>query len=117
MLAAERYSELFAGATPLNLELLEIHRGKISLHHAKTGYEYPTIRLPCLFSKLVGLSTRVYQTVHDGALAFLVVISPPGKASENPESSAFTRRRSPVRIRPSPSFFCGSRPAAAFFDF
>ena len=26
--------------------LLEIYSSKISLHHAKAGYEYPTIRLP-----------------------------------------------------------------------
>ncbi|MGA3359858.1 MAG: hypothetical protein ABSC87_06595 [Halobacteriota archaeon] len=95
--------------------LLEIHRSKISLQHAKAGYDYPTIRLPHTFSKLAGLSTRIYQTVHDGALAFLVVVSPANKAarsankSENAKISAklpaLTWRRSPVRIRPSPSFF------------
>ena len=84
---------------------LEIHRSKISLHHAKAGYSYPTIRLPHTFSKLVGLSTRIFQTVHEGALAFLVVISCKEKAAESPKTSVFTRRRSPVRIRPSPSFF------------
>jgi hypothetical protein len=64
-------------------ELLEIHRGKISLHHAKTNYSNPTIRLPHTFSKLAGLPTRVFQTVHDGALAFLVVIVPAYITSEN----------------------------------
>jgi len=54
---------------------MEVHRAKISLHHAKAGYHYPSIRLPHTFSKLAGLSTRIYQTVHDGALAFLVVLS------------------------------------------
>ena len=50
--------------------------GKILAHHAKAGYDYPTIRLPFTFSGLIGLPTRIYQTVHDGALAFLVVVSP-----------------------------------------
>jgi len=57
-------------------ELLEVNRSKISLHRAKAGYSYPTIRLPYAFSKLAGLPTRIYQTVHEGSLAFLVVISP-----------------------------------------
>ncbi len=90
--------------------------GKILAHHAKAGYDYPTIRLPFRFSGLIGLPTRVYQTVHDGALAFLVVVSSTSKSSpdirenafSSAESSAFTRRRSPVRIRPSPSFFLQS---------
>jgi hypothetical protein len=65
-----------------NHELFEIHRSKISLHCAKGDYRYPTIRLPFRFSKLAGLRTRIYQTVHDGALAFLVVISPAGAATK-----------------------------------
>ena len=96
--------------------LLEVHRSKISLHHAKAGYSYPTIRLPHSFSKLAGLSTRIFQTVHEGALAFLVVVSSAEKAGEdsaeetsnskmNSKIPALTWRRSPVRIRPSPSFF------------
>jgi hypothetical protein len=43
--------------------------------------------------------------VHEGALAFLVVISGTENAAESAKASAFTQRRSPVRIRPSPSFF------------
>ena len=73
MLAAE-YNPYYDGAMPSH-ELLEIHRSKISLHRAKAGYSYPTIRLPYTFSKLAGLPTRIYQTVHDGALAFLVVVA------------------------------------------
>jgi hypothetical protein len=43
MLAVDNYSDLFVeGALPKN-ELLEVHRSKISLHHAKAGYSYPTI--------------------------------------------------------------------------
>jgi TIR domain len=87
--------------------------------HAKSGYNYPTIRLPHTFSKLAGLPARIYQTVHKGALAFLVVVGPGGAAieksaqrSENAcscaKSSVLTWRRSPVRIRPSPSFFLKS---------
>jgi hypothetical protein len=62
--------------------LLEIHHSKISLHHAKAGYDYPVIRLPYTFSKLAGLQTCIYQTVHDGALAFLVVVSSSSKSEE-----------------------------------
>jgi hypothetical protein len=83
MLAAEHYPYI-NGALPKH-ELLEVHRSRISLHHAKSGYDYPTIRLPYMFSKLAGLSTHIYQTVHDGALAFLVVIS---ARPENAEISA-----------------------------
>jgi hypothetical protein len=82
MLATEHYSELFADfALPKN-ELLEIHHSKISLHHAKAGYDYPAIRLPFTFSALAGLSTKIFQTVHDGALAFLVVVSSSNKREE-----------------------------------
>jgi hypothetical protein len=88
--------------------LFEIHRSKISLHRAKEGYDYPTIRLPHTFSKLAGLSMRIYQTVYDGALAFLVVLSATENAAVSTKSSALTWRRSPVRIRPSPLFFLQS---------
>ena len=112
MLASGRYPYLFAPSPLPKNELLEVHRSKISLHHAKTDYSYPTIRLPHRFSVLAGLSTQIYQTVHDGMLAFLVVISSATatsaggseeeeKALESPESSAFTRRRS-IQIQPSP---------------
>ena len=104
MLASEHY-QYYDDAVP-NHELLEVHRSKISLHHAKTSYSYPTIRLPYTLSKLAGLSTHIYQTVHQGALAFLVAVSPSGSTSENAAESSitsvFTRRRSLVRIRPSP---------------
>ena len=100
MLAAEHYPDVFADAVLPKPELLEIHRSKISIHNAKAGYSYPTIRLPYSFSKLAGLSTRIYQTVHDGALAFLVVISSTEEVSESSKSSALTWRRSLVRIRP-----------------
>jgi len=104
MLAAEHYQyALTDGALPTG-ELLEIHRSKISLHHAKDGYSYPTIRLPHTFSRLAGLPTRIYQTLHEGALAFLVVIASKDAASENAsqrsKTPALTWRRSPVRIRP-----------------
>jgi hypothetical protein len=102
MLAAEHYPDVFADAVLPKPQLLEIHHSKISLHHARANYNYPTIRLPHSFSKLVGLPTRIYQTVHEGALAFLVVISATENASKTPKPPALTWRRSPVRIRPSP---------------
>jgi hypothetical protein len=69
--ATEPYFYAHHAAQPL-----EVHRSKIGLTRARPGYDYPTIRLPFAFSGLIGLSTRIYQTVHDGALAFLVVVSP-----------------------------------------
>lgn len=73
MLAAEHHPDLFAEFAVPKQQLLEIHRSKISLHRAKAGYSYATIRLPYTFSKLAELPTRIYQTVHDEARAFLVV--------------------------------------------
>jgi hypothetical protein len=80
MLAAE-HCPYYDGAMP-NHELLEVHHSKISLHHAKAGYDYPAIRLPFTYSKLAGLRTRIYQTLHEGALAFLVVVSSSHKNEE-----------------------------------
>jgi len=105
---AEHYPNFFTDFELSKHKLLEICHSKISVHHAKIGYNYPTIRLPHTFSLLAGLSTRIFQTVHEGALAFLVVISPGKNTSDGSESSALTWRRSPVRIRPSPSFFLRS---------
>jgi hypothetical protein len=101
MLATDHYPS--SVAMP-NHELPEFHRSKISLHRAKLGYDYPTIRLPHTFSRLVGLSTRIYQTIQEGTLAFLVVVSPKEDASKAPKSSVFTPQRSPVQIRLSISF-------------
>jgi hypothetical protein len=75
MLAAEPFPNLCADAVLPAHELREIHRSKISLHRAKAGSNYPTLRLPHTLSKLAGLPTHIYQTVHDGVLAFLVVVS------------------------------------------
>jgi hypothetical protein len=108
MLPAIHYPDLHPDVAISNRQLLEIHRSKISIHHAKSGYDYPAIRLPFTFSKLAGLPTRIYQTVHDGALAFLVVVSSAAtqkganrskKAAPSAKSPALTWRRSPVRIR------------------
>ncbi|MGB9407718.1 MAG: hypothetical protein WCA89_09280, partial [Terracidiphilus sp.] len=104
----ERYPEILTDIALPRHQLLEIHRSKISLHRAKADYNYPAIRLPYKFSMLAGLPTRIFQMMHGGALAFLVVISPNETTSESSESSALTWRRSPVRIRPIPSFFCES---------
>jgi len=80
MIAAEHYP--YRDVSMLNHQLLEVHRSRISLHHAKADYRYPTIRLPYYLSSLAGLSTRIYQTVHNGALAFLVVVSSSCKGGE-----------------------------------
>jgi hypothetical protein len=68
MLATDHYP--FYNVAMPNHELLEVHRSKISLTRAKAGYDYPTIRLPFAFSGLIGLSTRIYQTVHAECLHF-----------------------------------------------
>ena len=80
-----------------NHELLEVHRSKISLHRAKADYSYPTIRLPYTFSKLAGLPTRIHQTVHNGALAFLVVVS---SSNESGEESPMKSENPAVSLRP-----------------
>jgi len=47
----------------------------ISVQSSKPSHAYPIIRLPREFSGLVGAAATIYQTVHDGALAFLVVVN------------------------------------------
>ena len=83
--------------TSSDFSLLTLGSSKISLHRAKADYNYPTIRLPYTFSKLAGLQTRIYQTVHDGALASLVVISSADaeKSTEKSEN-ACSSAESPV---------------------
>ncbi|MGA3199078.1 MAG: hypothetical protein ABSD89_06685 [Halobacteriota archaeon] len=91
MLAANHYLGLHLDVATPNHQLFEIHRSKISLHHAKADYSYPTIRLPHTFASLVGLPTQIHQTVYDGMLAFLVVVSPKGtsrNASEQRKNDA-----------------------------
>jgi len=46
MLAAEHYPDLLTDFALPKHELLEIRRSKIFAHHAKAGYNYPTIHLP-----------------------------------------------------------------------
>jgi len=75
-------------ATYENPTVREVHHSKIFAHYAKARYTYPTIHLPFAFSGLIGLSTRIYQTMHDGALAFLVVVLPLDSVSENAAESS-----------------------------
>ncbi|MGZ4905036.1 MAG: hypothetical protein ACXV5F_08435 [Halobacteriota archaeon] len=114
MLAVDQSKKMLPPLWPTVLSL--IHQSTISTHHAKEGYEYPTMRLPHTLSKLAGLPTRIYQTIHEGMLAFLIVVTPTSTASKNDteklenvvkdaNTSAFTRRRSSVQIRPCPLFF------------
>ena len=65
--------------------IIEIY-GENSDKEAKAGYNYPTIRLPHTFSKLAGSSTRIYLTVHEWALAFLVVVSPTENVLKMPKA-------------------------------
>jgi hypothetical protein len=45
----------------------------ISVQSAKPSHAYPIIRLPREFRRLAGAAATIYQTTHNGALAFLVV--------------------------------------------
>ena len=47
----------------------------ISVQSSKPSHAYPIVRLPREFRGLVGAAATIYQTVHDGALAFLVVVN------------------------------------------
>ena len=47
----------------------------ISLQSSKPSHAYPIIRLPREYSNLAGAKGTVLQTIHKGALAFLVVIN------------------------------------------
>jgi len=89
MLVAEHYPYLHPDVAISNRQLFEIHHCKISLHRAKAAYSYPTIRLPHTFSKLAGLSTRIYQTVHEGALALLAVSRQSDKAETSADRPAY----------------------------
>ena len=46
---------------------------KISLQSAKPSHAYPIIRLPRGFRRLAGAAATIYETTHNGALAFLIV--------------------------------------------
>ncbi len=46
----------------------------ISVQSAKASHAYPIIRLPRAFRELAGSKAAIYQTVHDGKLAFVVKI-------------------------------------------
>jgi hypothetical protein len=50
-----------------------IEDSKIGNIHSKPNVKYPMIRLPKKYSKIIGQRAHVYQTDHDGQLAFLVV--------------------------------------------
>jgi hypothetical protein len=89
MLAAEHYP--YRGVAMPNHELLEVHRSKISIHHAKVGYDYPAIRPPFTFSGLIGLPTRIYQTVHNGGLPSLLLFLPLTKRRRKANKSENTK--------------------------
>ena len=46
----------------------------ISLQSAKPSHAYPIIRLPRAFRELAGSKADIYQTMHDGKLAFPVAV-------------------------------------------
>ncbi len=66
-----------------NYELLKVHHSKISLHHAKKRLQLPSDSVTLQVLTACALSTRIYQTVHEGALAFLVVVSSSDTALES----------------------------------
>jgi len=46
---------------------------KIGVHSRNPSHAYPVIRLPREFSRLVGAAATIYETTHNGDVAFLVV--------------------------------------------
>ena len=67
----------------------------ISVQSSKPSHAYPIIRLPREFRGLAGAAATIYQTVHDGALAFLVVVNdhqdhkpPAGSDSNKPRTGS-----------------------------
>jgi len=46
---------------------------RISLQSSKPSHAYPIIRLPRAFRRLAGAAATIYETTHNGPLAFLVV--------------------------------------------
>jgi hypothetical protein len=81
MLTVDQSIEALLTSWP-SIPLTLIQGSVISIHHAKEEYNYPTVRLPHTFSRLAGLPTRIYQTVHEGGLAFLVVVYSSDKSEE-----------------------------------
>jgi hypothetical protein len=69
MLAAELYDKSIPSLR--DPALSEIHNSTVSLHYAKEGYDYPTIRLPHTFARLAGLSTRITRPFKMERLRFL----------------------------------------------
>jgi hypothetical protein len=63
----------------------------ISVQSAKPSHAYPIIRLPRKFRRLAGAAATIYETTHNGALAFLVV--PHCKEHKN-DSDADTEKTS-----------------------
>ena len=47
---------------------------KISVQSSKPSHAYPIIRLPREFRELPGSKAEIYQTTHEGKLAFLVTV-------------------------------------------
>ena len=115
MLAAEHYPYT-CGALPKR-ELLDVQRSKISLHRAKADYNYPTILLPHTFSKLAGLRTHIFQTVHEGALAFLVVVSSSCKSEQRSANKPENAKLSLNSLRPDMAEFAGSNPTESIVLF
>ena len=52
-----------------------IYMHKIRIQSSKPSHAYPIIRLPREFCELAGSKADIFQTMHDGKLAFLVAVS------------------------------------------
>jgi hypothetical protein len=50
---------------------------KIGLHSATVSHSYPVIRLPREFASLAGKLAHIYQTAHEGKLAFVMTVDDP----------------------------------------
>ncbi|MGZ4907292.1 MAG: hypothetical protein ACXV5F_01380 [Halobacteriota archaeon] len=56
---------------------------KIGVESKKPSHAYPLIRLPREFRRLVGTAATIYETTHNGGIAFLVVPHKNRKRSSN----------------------------------
>jgi hypothetical protein len=66
---------------------------KINVQSSKPSHAYPIIRLPREFRELAGSQAEIYQTVHNGKLAFLVV------ADKEVDNSCTTSQNSDIENR------------------
>ena len=70
---------------------------KIGVHSATASHAYPVIRLPREYAALAGEAAHIYQTEHEGKLAFFIAVDKSvGKFCANLEQSQVEARLSTI---------------------